>query len=60
MKRLNSDIRTYAFENDVKLYQIAQKMGIHYVTLNAKLRKLLSTEEKKKIIDIIEELKKEK
>lgn len=55
----NSDIRLWAFQNDVKMYQIAQKMGIHYATLNNKLRKELSTEEKKNIFKIIDNLKEE-
>lgn len=60
MNSLNSDIRVCAFQNDVKMYEIADKLGIHYVTLNSKLRKMLSTEEKKEMLDIIEELKEEK
>lgn len=60
MNNLNSDIRMRAFQNDIKMYEIADKLKMHYVTLNSKLRKKLSTEEKEKIFDIIEELKKEK
>lgn len=60
MNSLNSDIRVYAFQNDIKMYKIAERLGIHYVTLNNKLRKKLSTEEKEKIINIIEELKKKR
>ena len=57
MNSLNSDIRIWAFQNDIRMYQIAEKLGIHYVTLNNKLRKELSTEEKRKIFNIIDELK---
>lgn len=60
MNNLNSDVRMRAFQNDIKMYEIADKLKMHYVTLNSKLRKKLSTEEKEKIFDIIEELKKEK
>lgn len=60
MNNLNSDIRMRAFQNDIKMYEIADKLKMHYVTLNSKLRKQLSTEEKNKIFDIIEELKKER
>lgn len=57
MHKVNEDIRILAFQNNIKMYQIAEKLGIHYVTLNNKLRKELAKEEKKKIYNIIEELK---
>lgn len=57
MNSVNSDIRIWAFQNNVKMYQIAEKLGIHYVTFSNKLRKELSTEEKRKIFNIIDELK---
>ena len=60
MTNLNSDIRICAFQNNIKMYQIADKLGIHYVTLNSKLRKKLSTEERRNIFNIIEELKEDK
>lgn len=60
MNSLNSDIRIWAFQNDIRMYEIAEKLGIHYATLNTKLRKELSTEEKRKIFDIIEDLKEAK
>ena len=60
MNNLNLDVRIRAFQNDIKMYEIADKLKMHYVTLNSKLRKKLSTEEKEKIFDIIEELKNEK
>lgn len=60
MNSLNSDIRIWAFQNDIRMYQIAEKLGIHYATLNNKLRKELCTEEKRKIFNIIDELKEEK
>ena len=56
----NLDIRMYAFQNNVRMYEIANKLGIHYATLNNKLRKELSTEEKRKIFDVIDEIKLEK
>ena len=55
----NKDIRLYAFEKNVKMYQIAEKLGIHYVTLNAKLRNEISKEERQEIFKIIDEIKKE-
>ena len=57
MHKLNEDIRILAFQNNIKMYQIAEKLGIHYVTLINKLRKELPKEEKKKIYNIIEELR---
>lgn len=56
---MNEDIRIIAFRNNVKMYQIADELGIHYVTLNGKLRKKLQDEEKQRIIHIINKLKKE-
>ena len=60
MNNLNSDIRMWAFQNSIKMYEIADKLKIHYVTLNNKLRKELSTNEKQQLFNIIEELKTEK
>lgn len=59
MKTKNDEIRNLAFQNNVKMYEIAEKLGIHYVTLNSKLRKELSFEEKLKIIQIINQIKEE-
>lgn len=56
---MNDDIRIIAFRNNVKMYQIADELGIHYVTLNGKLRKKLQEEERQQIIHIINKLKKE-
>lgn len=55
--KCNSDIRISAYENNVKMYQIAEKLGIHYVTLNSKLRKELSKDEKERIYQVINEIK---
>lgn len=60
MNNLNSDIRMWAFQNSIKMYEIADKLKIHYVTLNNKLRKELSTNEKQQLFNIMEELKTEK
>ena len=53
----NLDIRTKAIEAGVKLWQVAEKLGISDSSLSRKLRKELSDEEKAKIKDIIAELK---
>ena len=57
MSKANNDIRTKAIESNVNLWQIADELNIHYVTLNSKLRKELPEAEKKKIFDIINKLK---
>lgn len=56
----NSDIRIWAFQNNIRMYEIAEKLGIHYVTLSTKLRKELNTEEKQEIFKIIDQIKQEK
>ena len=55
----NQDIRNTAKKADIKLWQIAEKLGIWDATLSRKLRKELPQEEKEKIIGIIAELAKE-
>lgn len=60
MNKLNYDLKIYAFKNNVKMYEISNKLGIHYVTLNGRLRKELSKEEKEKIIEIINQIVKER
>ena len=60
MNNQNADIKIWAFQNGVKMYQIAEKLGIHYVTLNGRLRKQLPIEAKQEIFNIIDELKQEK
>lgn len=59
MNTTNADIRLWAFQNNVKMYKIAEKLHIHYATLNSKLRKELPTEEKRRIFSIINDLKEE-
>ena len=53
----NNDIRTEATNSGVKLWQIAEKLGINDGNFSRKLRKELSDEEKAKIREIIAELK---
>ena len=55
----NQDIRNAAKKADIKLWQIAEKLGIWGATFSRKLRKELPQEEKEKIIGIIAELAKE-
>lgn len=53
----NVDIKTEAMNAGVRLWQIADKLGINDSSLSRKLRKELSSEEKTKIRAIITELK---
>lgn len=59
MKRANGDIRKKAAKNGVCLWRVADKMGIHAVSLSRKMRKELSGEEKERIFQIIEDLARE-
>lgn len=56
----NAAIRAKAKENGVKLWQIADKLGIYDANFSRKLRKELSAEETAKILGIIEQLSAEK
>ena len=53
----NIDIRTEAANAGVKLWQIAERLGINDGNFSRKLRQELSSEEKAKIRAIITELK---
>lgn len=53
----NLDIRTEASNAGVKLWQIAEKLGINDGNFSRKLRKELTTEEKARIRAIIAEIK---
>ena len=55
----NQEIREMASKGGVKLWQIADKIGINDGNLSRKLRHELSEAEKERVIAIIEELKKE-
>lgn len=55
----NQDIRLEAAGAGVKLWQIADKLGIADNNFSRKLRKELPEEQKAKIREIIDQLKKE-
>lgn len=55
---MSEDITIACIKNHVKKYQIADKLGITESYFSRKLRKL-TEEDKKKILDIIDELKTE-
>lgn len=52
----NKDIRTYAKENNVELWQIAKAMGISEPTMTRKLRSELPEQDKQTFRRIIDEL----
>lgn len=54
----NSDIRFAAQEANIRLWQIAEALGIADCSLSRKLRRELSPEEKEHILQIIRELSK--
>ena len=52
----NLDIRFTAQKSGVKLYEIADELGLCDSSFSRKLRKELSGEEKKQILDIIRKI----
>lgn len=56
----NQDIRLEAAGAGVKLWQIADKLGLSDSSFSRKLRKEFGTEEKERIRQIIAELKEER
>lgn len=59
MKTKNLEIRNLAFQNNLRLWQIAEKLNINDGNFSRLLRKELNNEKKEKILKIIEELKEE-
>lgn len=55
----NLDIRRTAASNGVRLWQIADALGIMDCQFSRKLRKELPDEEKSKIFEVIEQLSRE-
>jgi hypothetical protein len=55
----NREIRKRAAESGIKLWQIADALGMNDGNFSRKLRKELPDEEKQKIIEIIRRLTKE-
>ena len=56
----NQDIRLYAKNSGVRLWQVAEALGIWEATLSRKLRHELPLEEKTKILGIIDTLAQER
>jgi predicted XRE-type DNA-binding protein len=57
---MNDDITIACIKNHVYKYEIAQKLGVTDTTLSRKLRLELSKKEKEKILNIIENIRKER
>lgn len=55
----NREIRTLAKEKNVRLWRVADKLGMTDGNLSRKLRKELPAKEKAEILQIIEQLTKE-
>ena len=55
----NIDVRRAAAGNGVRLWQVADALGIADAQLSRKLRKELSDDEKEKIFEIIQKLSQE-
>lgn len=54
----NTDIKVAALQAGVKLWELAEALGIADTSLSRKLRRELPDEEKQKILDIIDRLSK--
>ena len=52
----NTDLREYASKHNVRLWQIAEKLGINDGNFSRKLRRELPDAKKKEIFAIIDEL----
>lgn len=53
----NADLRVYAAINKVKLYEVAEKMGIDFTSLSRKLRKPLKDADRERFIDAVDSIK---
>lgn len=57
MKKFNQEIRDSIFENNLKYWQIAEKLHINDGNFSRLLRRELTKEKKEEILKIIEELR---
>jgi len=53
---MNTDIKAKAWESGVKLWEIAEAMGIQDYTLSRKLRHELTADEKVEVFRVIDRL----
>jgi len=56
----NKDLREYAKNKGVKLWEVAEKYGVNDGNFSRKLRRELPAEEKQKIISIIDQISSER
>lgn len=56
----NQDVRLYAKSSGIRLWQVAEALGMWDATLSRKLRHELPREEKGKIFEIIDRLAQER
>lgn len=56
MFKANQQLRQYAAEKRVKLWQIAEKLGINDGNFSRKLRRELPPDQQNRIIGIVDEL----
>lgn len=56
----NEDLRSKVGEYNLKLWQVAHKLGITDASFSRLLRLELSPEKKKEILDVVEKLHKER
>ena len=52
----NVEIRRAIFENDIKKYRLAEKLGINWVTLSRWFQTEMSPERKARVLAAIDEL----
>ncbi len=52
----NEEIRNAAKAAGVKLWQVADRLGMHDSNFSKKLRKELSADERQKVLDIIKDI----
>lgn len=60
MTTINFDIKIIAMKNDVRLYEIAQQLGISESAFNRRMRKELSSADRERFLRAIEEIADEK
>lgn len=60
MTTINFDIKVKAMEKDIRLYEIAQQLGISESAFNRRMRKELSQADRERFLIAIEEIATEK
>lgn len=53
---MNEDIKNIAKENNIRLWRVAERLGVSDSNFSRMLRYKLSKEDRKKILEIIKEL----